>query len=119
MQPTQDGKFCDYVISDNGPKVFRETVNNDQREGREAVEAIPLLADTFSIFVARKGIYFVSAAQPTVLEYFDFATHKTKILVKMDKGILGGIWVSSDDRYALLPQSSDSHQDIMLAEPKR
>ncbi len=58
------------------------------------------------------------AAKPTVLEYFDFATHKTKELMKMDKKILGGIWVSSDDRYSLLPQLNDSHQDIMLAEPK-
>jgi Tol biopolymer transport system component/DNA-binding winged helix-turn-helix (wHTH) protein len=119
MQPTQDGKFCYYVISDDGPKVFRERVNNDHLDGREQVVEIPQLADTFSIFVARKGIYFVSAAKPTVLEYFDFASRKTKDLVKMDKGILGGVWVSSDDRYAVLPQSSDSHQDIMLAEPKR
>jgi Tol biopolymer transport system component/DNA-binding winged helix-turn-helix (wHTH) protein len=119
MQPTQDGKFCYYVISDDGPKVFRETMNGDHLEGREEVEGIPQLADTFSLFVARKGIYFVSAAKPTVLEYFDIATHKTKELVKMDKKILNGIWVSSDERYGLLPQLNDSHQDIMLAEPKR
>ena len=119
MQPTQDGKFCYCIISDAAPKVFRENVKDGQLDGREEVQGIPPLADTFSIFVGRKGIYFVSAAKPTVLEYFDFATHKTKDLVKMDHGILGGIWVSSDDRYALLTQSSDSHQDIMLAETKR
>jgi Tol biopolymer transport system component len=119
MQPTPDGKFCYYVISGDDPKVFRESVSDGRLDDREEVAGIPPLAHTFSFFVARKGIYFVSAAKPTVLEYFDVATHKTRDLVKMDHGILGGIWVSSDDRYALLPQSSDSHQDIMLAEPKR
>jgi hypothetical protein len=77
---------------------------------RDAAEGIPELADIFWLFVARKGIYFVSAAKPTVLEYFDFA---------MDKSIVGNFWVSNDDRYALLPQLSDYHQNLMLAEPKR
>jgi Tol biopolymer transport system component/DNA-binding winged helix-turn-helix (wHTH) protein len=119
MQPAEDGRFFYYVIADGPPKVFRDTLNEDHLDAPEEVEGIPPLVDNFSMFVARKGIYFVSAAKPTVLEYFDFASRKTKELAKMNEGILGGIWVSSDDRYALLPQSSDSHQDIMLAEPKR
>jgi Tol biopolymer transport system component/DNA-binding winged helix-turn-helix (wHTH) protein len=119
MQPTQDGKLFYSVMNDGPPTVSRERLSVDHLDDREDVEEIPRLADRSSIFVARKGIYFVSAAKPTVLEYFDFATHQTKELVKMEKRILGGVWVSSDDRYALLPQLSDFHQDIMLAEPKR
>jgi Tol biopolymer transport system component/DNA-binding winged helix-turn-helix (wHTH) protein len=124
MQPTQDGKYFYYVFADGPLKVFRETLNGDHLggdhlAGPEEVEGIPPLAENSSMFVARKGIYFVSAAKPTVLEYFDFATRKTKEMVKMDKKIVGGVWVSSDDRYALVPQLSDSHQDLMLAEPKR
>jgi len=118
MQPTQDGKFC-YYISGDGFKVFRERSNEDHLDQPEEVEEIPALVDAYSMFVGSKGIYFVSAEKPTVLEYFDFATHKTKDVAKTDKKIKTGIWVSSDDRYALLPQWSDYHQDIMLAEPKR
>ena len=119
MQPSQDGNFFYYVKNDGPPTVFRETLHEDHLDQPEEVEGIPRLVDAFSMFVARKGIYFVSAAKPTVLQYFDFPTHRTKELVKMDKQIVGGVWVSGDERFALLPQLSDSHQDIMLAEPKR
>ena len=119
MQPSRDGNFFYYVKNDGPPTVFRETLHEDHLDQPEEVEGIPRLVDAFSMFVARKGIYFVSAAKPTVLQYFDFPTHRTKELVKMDKQIVGGVWVSGDERFALLPQLSDSHQDIMLAEPKR
>ena len=118
MQPTQDGKFC-YYISGDGFKVFRESWIEDRLNNPEEVEGIPTMDDFFSMFVGRNGIYFVSAAKPNVLEYFDFATHKTKDLVKTDRKIQNGFWVSGDDRYAFLSQWSDYHQDIMLAEPKR
>jgi len=62
---------------------------------------------------------FRVAAKPAVLEYFNFATRKAIDMIKLDQRILDGIWVSSGDRHAILSQSSDYHQDIMLAEPRR
>jgi hypothetical protein len=75
--------------------------------------------NVYSIFVAKNGTYFLVAENPKMLAYFDFATGKTKDLVKMDKNIGNGLWVSRDDQFAFLSQCYDYRRDIMLAEPIR
>jgi hypothetical protein len=119
MQASQDGKDW-YWLSVDGPfKVFRAAMKDGRIEGDEEVVGIPPLADAYSFFAAKSGIYFVPADKPSTLKFFDFATHGTKTLFTAEKVIGRGFWISSDGRTALLGQSFDNHQDIMLAEPKR
>ncbi len=120
MQSTSDGKAWYYIDDekDDVSKIFREPMRDGHLADREEVKEIPPLDSNASFFVATSGIYFVSAAKPNALGYFSFATAKTSDILKTEKRIGGNFWVSNDGKVALLPQVSDRHLDIMLAEPK-
>jgi dipeptidyl aminopeptidase/acylaminoacyl peptidase len=79
---------------------------------------IPRLGGYHSFYATKDGIYFI-AVDDSTLFYFDFATRKTRQLLKTERTMGFGFSVSSDGRYALLSQWGDYHQDIMLAQPKR
>jgi Tol biopolymer transport system component/DNA-binding winged helix-turn-helix (wHTH) protein len=119
MQVSADDKAW-YWINPDGPyHLFHAAMRDGQVEGGEELVDIPHLHDEYSFFVAKNGVYFVPSDKPNTLKFFDFATRKTKELFIAKKAIGTGFWISSDGRTALLGQSSDNHQDIMLAEPKR
>ena len=109
-----------YWLSVDGPfKLYSAQMRDGRVEGGEEFAGIPLLRDEASFFLAKNGIYFVPADKPNTLKFFDFATRRTKELFTAEKVIGSGFWISPDGRTALLGQSFDNHQDIMLAEPKR
>ena len=120
MQSTPDGKVWYYVDDekDDVSKIFREPMRDGRLADREEVKEIPPLDSNASFYVTNGGIYFVSAAKPNVLGYFNFATAKTSDILKTERHIGGNFWVSNDGKVALLPQVSDRHLDIMLAEAK-
>ena len=120
MQIAPDGQHWYYIRGDEtNLKVIRETVVDGHAETEEEVAGLPLIADEYSFFLGANGIYFVAKEKPQTLSYFDFNTKKSKSLVTTEKAIMSGFWISRDERIALLPQSYDNHEDIMLAEPKR
>ena len=120
LQISADGKYWYYVQGDEANrKLFRETFANGHIDTEEEVAGMPFLADEYSFFLGANGIYFVASEKPKTLSYFDFAARKTKTLVTTEKNISSGFWISRDERTALLPQSFDNHEDVMLAEPKR
>jgi Tol biopolymer transport system component/DNA-binding winged helix-turn-helix (wHTH) protein len=119
FQESEDGNYWYYIKAADELKIFRETMRSGRLQDDEEVVGIPQLAGASSFFVSKDGIYFVPKQFGTTLWYFDFATRKSRQLVKTEQTIRSRFSVSSDGRYALLPQSGDYHQDIMLAEPKR
>jgi WD40 repeat protein len=119
MQISEGDKDWYWINVETPLKLLHATMKDGHVDGGSEVAEIPLLYDEYAYFVAKSGIYFVSAGNPNTLKFFDFATHKTKDLFTAEKLIAGGFWISSDGATALLPQSYDNHQDIMLAEPKR
>jgi Tol biopolymer transport system component/DNA-binding winged helix-turn-helix (wHTH) protein len=120
LQASADGSYWYYVRGDEvDRKLFRETFSDGHIGPAEEVAGIPILADEYSFFLGDSGIYFVTNDKPKTLSYLDFTTRKTKTLLTTEKNIGSGFWISRDERIALLPQSFDNHQDIMLAEPKR
>jgi Tol biopolymer transport system component/DNA-binding winged helix-turn-helix (wHTH) protein len=120
LQATADGSYWYYVRGDEvDRKLFRESFSDGHIGPAEEVAGIPILADEYSFFLGDNGIYFVADDKPKTLSYLDFTTRKTKTLLTTEKNIGSGFWISRDERIALLPQSFDNHQDIMLAEPKR
>jgi Tol biopolymer transport system component len=118
MQISDDGKYWYYLEGEGDERVFRGVMKEGRVQDEKEIAGLPILNDEHAFFVAKNGIYFASAEKPHTLQYFDLATGKTKSVFTAEKPISDGIWVSSDDRYALVSQSSDTHQDIMLAEPK-
>jgi len=120
LQISADSKYFYYIQRDEADRrVFREPFAPGQAEKGQEIAEIPVVADAFSFFLGRDGIYFVASDRPKTLSYFDFKTRKSKDLLTTEKNIMSGFWISHDERIALLPQSYDNHQDIMLAEPKR
>jgi Tol biopolymer transport system component len=70
--------------------------------------------------VVAKGIYFVNTtARPHALEFFDFATRRTRQLAKLEHPappFVAGLAVSPDERTVLYSQQDQRNSDIMLVE---
>ena len=120
LQTSPDGRYWYYVRADEiDRKLFRETFADGHAGQTEGVAGISVLADEYSFFLGDNGIYFVTNDEPKTLSYLGFTSRQAKDLLTTEKNIGSGFWISRDERTALLPQSFDNHQDIMLAEPKR
>jgi Tol biopolymer transport system component len=122
VQESEDGKYWYYTRHTDGDanlRLFREKMVNGHLEQDEQVAKIPKLDGYHSFYVTKGGIYFVPGGNAQTLWYFDFATQSAKQLLRTERNISFGFSISSDGRYALLPQWGDYHQDIMLAEPTR
>ena len=120
LQMSADGRYWYYIRGDETDrKLFRESFADGHIGQTEEVAGMPILADEYSFFLGTSGIYFVANDKPKTLSYLDFSTRKSRNLLTTEKNIGSGFWISRDERTALLPQSFDNHQDIMLAEPKR
>jgi Tol biopolymer transport system component len=71
--------------------------------------------------VTAQGIYFVTGERParTVIEYFNFATGKIKVVARPEKEILTGtlgLSVSPDGKWLLYTQADQRGMDIMLVD---
>jgi Tol biopolymer transport system component len=122
VQESEDGKYWYYTRQTDGDenlRLFREKMIDGHLEQDEQITEIPKLGGYHSFYATKDGIYFLPGIDDSTLWYFDFATRKTKQLLKTERTMGFGFTVSSDGRYALLSQWGDYHQDIMLAEPKR
>ncbi len=62
------------------------------------------------------GIYFVPAAAPRSMRYFDFATKQIRTVFELDKDFDGGLSISPDGRWMLYAQVDEVNSDIMLVE---
>jgi hypothetical protein len=70
--------------------------------------------------VVDKGIYFLNTtARPHALEFFDFATRRTRQLAKLEHPaplFLAGLSVSPDERLVLYVQQDHRNSDLVLVE---
>jgi tricorn protease-like protein len=122
VQESEDGKYWYYTRQTDGDanlRLFREKMIDGHLEQDEQVTKIPKLDGYHSFYVTKDGIYFVPGGNAQTLWYFDFATQSAKQPLRTERNISFGFSISSDGRYALLPQWGDYHQDIMLAEATR
>jgi Tol biopolymer transport system component len=83
-----------------------------------ATDAIPgtLVKDYSNWTLVPGGIYFVPAAAPRSMRYFDFATKQIRTVFELDKDFDGGLSISPDGRWILYSQVDQVDSDIMLVE---
>ena len=62
------------------------------------------------------GIYFVPAAAPRSLRYFDLATKKVRQIFEIDKDFSYGLSVSQDGRLILYSQIDELKSELMLVD---
>ena len=66
------------------------------------------------------GIYFISAESEREIRFFDLNTKSTRVIYVMEKsppwGWVGGLPVSSDGKWLLVPQVDEQSSDLMLVE---
>ena len=66
-----------------------------------------------------KGIYFIAAPDArgvALLEFFEFATGRTRQIAALDKPPYIGLTVSPDEKAILYTQWDQSGRDLMLVE---
>jgi len=82
-----------------------------------AVDGMPALKDASLWTVSENGIYFVPAAAPRSIYYFDFSSGKVRPLIAIDRDfntINGGLAVSPDGRSILYSQIDDINSNVIL-----
>jgi Tol biopolymer transport system component len=66
------------------------------------------------------GIYFISAESEREIRFFDLNTKSTRVIYVMEKsppwGWVGGLPVSSDGKWLLVPQVDEESSDLMMIE---
>ena len=71
---------------------------------------------------AKKGVYFLEWERSTrsmIVSFFDFATKKNVIVMRMKRGDMGGnsaFSVSPDEKYILFPRIDQSETNLMIVE---
>jgi Tol biopolymer transport system component/predicted Ser/Thr protein kinase len=90
--------------------------------GGEESRVLGPLSYRFNFVVVDEGIYFIPGAtqllgtQPFRLEFHDFASRKTRLILQTDKPWTLGISLSPDKRWAVFSQFDQAGSDIMLVE---
>ena len=88
-----------------------------KRPGAESVlGSMPALDNPSLWTVVPEGIYFVPAAAPKSLRYFDFATRQVRPVFEVSKRFEQILSVSPDGRWILYTQIDEPKIDIMLVE---
>jgi len=77
---------------------------------------MPAIDDHSCWTVVRGGIYFVPAADPKSLQYFDFTTKRVRKVFATDKPFVNGVSVSPDGRFVLYTQQDALGTDLMLVD---
>ena len=84
-----------------------------------AVYGMPALKDASLWTVLENGIYFVPAAAPHSIYYFDFSSEKARPLIDVDRdfnAINGGLAVSPDGHSILYSQIDDINRNVILVD---
>jgi len=76
------------------------------------VEGVPELGGSWT--VVRGGIYFVPAAAPRSVYYFDFSSRQTRPVFDVERNLNAGLSVSPDGRWIMYSLMGDVNSDIML-----
>jgi Tol biopolymer transport system component/DNA-binding winged helix-turn-helix (wHTH) protein len=107
-----DGAFLYLASREVSPELERVTLS--KRPGNAVSEAILRVRDSLVWDVTPGGIYFVPADSPKTVRYFDFGSHGTREVFKIEKDFDSGFSVSPDGRYLLYSQVDEENADIML-----
>jgi Tol biopolymer transport system component len=114
-QESFDGKTV-YFANHDGGMPLRKVPVPGQPGTESEVGGLPRLSDPDSWTLSPGGIYFVSADAPRSVRYFDFASKQIRPILEVDKGLGGGLSVSSDGRWILYLQDRSVTGDIMLVD---
>jgi Tol biopolymer transport system component len=112
-----DGRKAYFATSATGRNAQLREVSLDAPPG-VATDAIQgtRVKDYSTWTLVQRGIYFVPAAAPRSMRYFDFATKQTRTVFELDKDFDGGLSTSPDGRWILYSQVDQVDSDIMLVE---
>ena len=81
------------------------------------MESVP---DYLNYVVANNGIYFLDenygSNAPASIDFFDFVSGKTKLVIKTGKPISMGLAVSPDQRWLLFTEVEYLGSDLMLVD---
>lgn len=107
-----DGRTLFYLKSEEGP-LFARLINAG--EERQILEYVTYRAFT----VVEEGIYFIGRRGPDNLfpvQFYEFATGKSRLLFKTQGPIQQGLSVSKDRKTILFSRSADAGSDLMLVD---
>ena len=112
-----DGETLYFVDGWTDTRLYKVSAN--RISPASPVKGMPLLKDAALWTVAPGGIYFVPAAAPRSIDYFDFSTQQVRRITDADRDLSpmnGGLSVSPDGRWILYSQIDDVRSDIMLVD---
>jgi Tol biopolymer transport system component/DNA-binding winged helix-turn-helix (wHTH) protein len=114
---SDDGRFLYYAKSDYDTELWRRAING----GREEL-ILPSLSTADNFAVLPDGIVFIpriDAAQRSTVEFFEFSTGKTKVLMRLDKRPVWGLAARGD--MVLFTQVDRESTDLMIIDsvPRR
>jgi len=112
-----DGETLYFVDGWTDAKLKKVSVN--QIGPASPVRGMPLLKDAALWAMVPGGIYFVPAAAPHSIDYFDFSTQQVRRITDADRDFSpmnGGLSVSPDGSWILYSQIDDVRSDIMLVD---
>jgi Tol biopolymer transport system component/DNA-binding winged helix-turn-helix (wHTH) protein len=105
-----------YFASHGHNSVLKRVALQAESGTESEVEGLPRILDSELWTLSPRGIYFVPAAAPRSLRYFDFATRQVQSVFEAEKDFRGGLSVSPDGHWILYPQVTDTNSDIMLVD---
>ena len=114
-QESFDGKTLYFAAREVRTKLLKLSLNAPFSDSQ--VEGMPVVLDSDLWTLAPSGIYFVPVISSLSVDYFDFASKKTRELFRVQKPFGGGLSLSPDGRYLLYSQVDEENSDIMLVDP--
>ena len=105
------------VLEPDGVVLWSKPVSGGQRA---PLQSMPKIGYDDAWAVTTAGIYYTdSSSTPVMVNFYEFATHTTRTLMKLTgtpvPGGGAGITVSPDGRWLLYSQPGDEQSEIMLA----
>ena len=107
---SKDGRFLYYAKSGYDTELWRRGVNG----GREEL-ILPSLSTSDNFAVMREGIVFIpriDVAQRSTIEFLDFSTGKSKVLMRLNKRPVWGLAARGD--VVLFTQVDRESTDLMI-----
>jgi Tol biopolymer transport system component/DNA-binding winged helix-turn-helix (wHTH) protein len=88
--------------------------------GGNGVRVMESISDYLNYVIVNNGVYSVEESYgsnaPASIHFFDFATRKTKLVIKTGKPISLGLAVSPDQRWLLFTEVEHLGSDLMLVD---
>jgi len=116
-QESFDGKTV-YFASLQQELTLKKVALQAQPGAESEVDGLPHVSGSSLWALSPGGIYFVAAAAPKSLRYFDFAIGQIRPIFEMDNDFGGTLSVSPDGRWILYSQAQagEVNSDIMLVD---